>query len=96
MAKTIAESLIEEGMERGLEKGREEGLEQGLEQGLERGRHEMELVASRAILKDLLEARFGALPAQLQLRIEQTEDAASLRSAARQILTISDPAELVL
>jgi hypothetical protein len=86
MTQTIDEALIEEGMEKGLEIG------------LAQGRRETELVTSRAILRDLLEARFGAgaLPSPLLLRIEQTEDAATLRAATRQVLTIADPNELVL
>ena len=91
MVRTITDALID-----GMKSGFEIGLEKGLEEGLQRGHVEMKLVTSRAILRDLLEARIGVLPPQLLLRIEQSEDATALRTAARQILTITDLNELLL
>ena len=85
-----------DGLIDGMKTGLLIGEERGFDEGLERGRREMELVTSRAILRDLLEARFGTLPPSLLLQIEQTQDATLLRTATRQVLTIAEPNELVL
>src|SRR4029077_1121378 len=45
------------------EKGLEQGLEKGLEKGLEEGR--------RAVLRDLVEEKFGPLSPQVQERLQQ-------------------------
>ena len=49
---------IEKGIERGIEKGIERGIERGIEKGIEKGWHDGEA----ALLRRLLERRFGALP----------------------------------
>jgi hypothetical protein len=61
------------------EKGREEGLAQGLERGLEKGRQE----AAQAAVLDVLEARFGAVPAEVVQRVRNLADEAKLRQASR-------------
>lgn len=66
----------EEIFQEGLEQGMEQGLERGLEQGLERGQ-------ANALLR-VLERRFGALPADLVVRIR--------RLPGEQILPIVDVA----
>jgi predicted transposase YdaD len=50
---------LEKGRKEGRKEGREEGREVGLQQGEQKGRQEGEL----AILRRLMEKRFGALPA---------------------------------
>ena len=45
----------------------EKGLEKGLEQGLEKGREQ----ERRAVLRDLVEEKFGPLSPQVQERLQQ-------------------------
>jgi predicted transposase YdaD len=66
----------EEIFQEGLEQGLEQGMEQGLEQGLERGQ-------VNTLLR-VLERRFGALPADLVVRIR--------RLPGEQILPVVDVA----
>jgi flagellar biosynthesis/type III secretory pathway protein FliH len=66
----LFEQAIEQGLEQGLEQGREQGLEQGREQG--------ELQARQRDVLHILERRFGAVPADVVTRIEQTADTARL------------------
>jgi hypothetical protein len=57
---------------------------------------EGQLREARAILRELLEDRFGSLPEALVRRIEQTQDSARLRQAIRQVLHIKELADLDL
>ena len=58
----LCERIEERGVARGMQQGRQEGRQQGLEQGRTR--------ASRDILRAILEAKFGGLPAWATARIE--------------------------
>jgi hypothetical protein len=65
--------------------GREEGREEGLEEGIEEGR--------RDTLRELLELRFGELPADVTSRLEQA-DAELLSRWTRRVLTAATLAEV--
>ena len=58
---------------------REEGQEQGLEKGRQEGRQEGQLSAFRAAITELLEARFGPVPADMREWVSGIEDADELR-----------------
>jgi hypothetical protein len=59
---TGAQFYINKGIKQGIEKGREEGIEKGREEG--------QLMERRALLKRLLEQRFGSLSAEHAERID--------------------------
>ena len=63
--------------------GREEGLEQGLEQGRQQGL----LEALRLAIHEVLTARFGALPSEVENKVQAMADEASLRQALRRAST---------
>lgn len=65
---------IEQGIEQGISQGIEQGIGQGIEQGIELGREE----GRRLALLELIEQRFGPIPAQLlaQLQNAGAEDVA--------------------
>jgi len=76
------EQGIDLGIDRGVAKGREEGLEQGREQGLEQGREQGRRegrAQTRRMLGRILTKRFGAVPAEVQARV----DAASAEELER-------------
>jgi hypothetical protein len=83
------EQGIEKGIEQGIEKGIEQGIEKGIEQGIEKGVEQ----GQRAILRDLLEQRFGALPEHANRHIEEAH-AATLSLWARRVLTASSLADV--
>jgi len=70
--------------------GIEKGLEQGLHQGLQTGRQEGLLNGVRESLLEVLEARFGAVPAGIQEAISSQSDLSTLRRWHRQAITIAD------
>lgn len=55
------------------------GLEEGMEKGMEKGREEGEANALRAMLGELLEAKFGPVPAELSAKWAAEADPVSLR-----------------
>lgn len=61
---------IERGMEKGLKKGREEGLALGLEKGILQGN----IMATRELLVEALEIRFGEISKELKDKINSIED----------------------
>ena len=66
------EQGIQQGMEQGIQQGVEQGIQQGVEQGLRQG-----LDRQRALLRRLVEARFGARTAErvfASLRQEEDDD----------------------
>ena len=70
LAETVEEwtrQWKEEGLRQGLEEGRQKGLQQGLQQGLLQGLHEGEA----ALLRKLLERRFGAVPTWVRDKLAQ-------------------------
>lgn len=78
-----------EGHAEGHAEGRAEGIAAGLEEGREEGRHEGLrkglLEGERAILRRQLTRRFGALPAEVDMRL-RAADAASLERWSERIL----------
>jgi predicted transposase YdaD len=50
---------------KGLQQGRQEGVQEGVQQGVQQGRQEGEL----ALLRRMIEARFGALPKWVEERL---------------------------
>lgn len=82
----VQESLANEGneimqtlAEVWLERGREEGLEQGLEQGLQEGRMR---TLQDAVL-DLVTIRFGPVAEEVEMKIRDVEDNATLQQLHR-------------
>jgi hypothetical protein len=55
-----------------------------------------ELKSCRVLLRDLLEERFGPLPAAVRQRIEAAEDLEQLRAAIRQALRLQSLDQLQL
>ncbi len=72
----------------------EEGIEEGLEQGLELGREEGEIASRQQDVLDLLEERFGAVPADVEARVRGCRDAARLRTVLRQCVRIAAATDL--
>lgn len=68
--------------ERGLEKGMETGLEKGMGMGL--------ILATRAAVLELLEARFGPVPGDLAAVVAATDDLDTLRRWLRAGATAPD------
>jgi hypothetical protein len=73
--KTRVQIAREEGVEEGKEIGKEIGKEQGREIGIEEGDRR----ARRAMLTELLEARFGPVPDEVAARVAAEADADTLR-----------------
>jgi len=71
---TIAEQLEQRGLQQGLQQGRQEGLQQGLQEG------------RLAILRRLLELRFGKLDTELAARLDAA-DAQALDRFTERVLT---------
>lgn len=59
--------------------GLEEGIEKGREEGREEGRGDGQLLARRAMLGELLEAKFGPMPADLAAKWVAVTDADTLK-----------------
>ena len=58
---------IRQGLQKGMEQGLQQGMEQGLQQGLQQGRQREGL----AIVRGLLEKRFGTLPTAVEQHLTQ-------------------------
>ena len=56
---------LEQGRQQGIEQGRREGLKQGRQEGLEEGQRRGQVLS----LRKVLEARFGAIPADVAERL---------------------------
>lgn len=100
MTQTIAEAWIEEGRQKGrsegLDQGRTEGRLEGRLEGRTEGRAEGQLLASRALLRRLLEAQFGTLPEALIQRIEAVADIEKLQAAAVRVPKLTRVEDLSL
>jgi len=88
MCQTIAEAIWEGGRAKGLSEGRAKGLSEGLSKG--------ELAASRRILRQLLEDKFGAISEVVLQRIESAADLDRLTAAARHVSRLAKPDDLQL
>ena len=76
----VAEGL-QQGMQQGIQRGMQQGMQEGLQQGLQRGR------ASSLI--ELLETRFGRVPARLRKRIYGA-DAAAIDVWLKRVISAPD------
>jgi predicted transposase YdaD len=75
----------------GIQKMRESSTYQAiLEEGIEEG----EVASRQQDVLDLLEERFGAVPADVAARVRGCRDAARLRTVLRQCVRIAAPADL--
>ncbi|WP_129347131.1 hypothetical protein [Sorangium cellulosum] len=69
---TWRERFREECRKLGLDEGRKRGLDEGRKRGLNEGR--------KQVLREVYEARFGPMPANLVAILEATDDEARLKS----------------
>jgi hypothetical protein len=72
---TLAEKWMEQGFQRGVQQGIEKGLQQGIEKGMELGQE----TSTRDNMIQVLETRFGALPAEILQRLAEIHDIARLK-----------------
>ncbi len=101
MLKTTGQKLREEGriegrkegLEEGWERGRAEGRQEGRQEGRREGREEGRAEERRAMLRLLLRRRFGAIPDDLQSRIE-TAPPETLKRLFEAALEVDDPSDL--
>jgi predicted transposase/invertase (TIGR01784 family) len=85
---------LERGLKQGLEQGREQGLEQGLERGREQGLEQGREQEARALIRRLLDKKFGPLGAATLARLEAADHAALERYTDR-VLTAKSLAEVL-
>jgi predicted transposase YdaD len=78
LAMTLAESIREEGLQKGLQKGRQEGRQEGRLEGRLEG------------LLEVLEVRFGSVPAGLAETLSSVSDLDRLKTLHRAALTCPD------
>jgi hypothetical protein len=64
--------------------------EEGLQKGLEKGRLEGEMHSRRRALLDVLEARFGTLPARLVEALSTVSDVARLEKLLKSAAVCAD------
>ncbi len=83
------------GIEKGLIAGRQEGLQTGLQTGRQEGL-QSGTDALRAVLLDVLTARFGAVDESIASRIRSIDSIDALRALAHRALTVKTPGELDL
>jgi predicted transposase YdaD len=81
LAMTLADSIREEGLQKGLQKGRQEGRMEGLLEGI--------ASLHRALL-EVLEVRFGPVPAGLAETLSAVSDLEKLKALHRAALTCPD------
>ncbi|MCW5557489.1 MAG: hypothetical protein KIT22_06640, partial [Verrucomicrobiae bacterium] len=74
-----------EGRQTGLQKGRKEGLLTGRQEGLYAGL----LTGAREAVLEVLEARFGAVPPEIEEMISAQTDLPTLRRWQRQAATLA-------
>ena len=73
-----------------------EWMAEGEAKGLREGLREGQLREARALLRDLLEERFGLLAEALTQRVEAATDLTRLRAAARQVMHLHKIEDLQL
>jgi predicted transposase/invertase (TIGR01784 family) len=86
---TLAEQLIQKGKEEGLQQGMQRGMQQGIQQGLQEGK----LEKSREAIVEVLEARFGPLPASVRGRLSAIVDVVTLEGLLKKAATAPSLAE---
>ena len=77
-AMTLAEQFRQEGLQKGLQKGRQEGRQEG------------EIVSRRQALRDVLEARFGEVPAGLLEALRAVSDVQRLEKLLKYAAVCTD------
>jgi Domain of unknown function (DUF4351) len=68
--------------QKGLVRGRQEGIAEGRQEGIAEGRQE----GMRALVLDLIEKRFGSLPAEARRRVEAIDSPQELSRLAARVL----------
>ncbi|MGK7925949.1 MAG: hypothetical protein AB4290_12015 [Spirulina sp.] len=68
--KEFLQQGFQQGKEEGLQQGKEEGLQQGLQQGKAEGRGEGKLEATRRLIENIFQVRFGEMNDELAAIIE--------------------------
>ena len=63
----IAHQARSEGLQKGLQEGRQKGLQEGQQKGLQEGRRQ----ERQAMLRELIEHKFGRVDPQLETRLQQ-------------------------
>lgn len=71
----------QEGRQEGRHEGRQEGRREGRREGLEQG-----LAAQRALVKELLVARFGKVPKNVTMKLAKADEP-TLKRCAKRIIT---------
>ena len=66
---SLEKLAIKKGMEQGIEQGVQQGIQQGIQQGMQQGMQQGRVEGSLYILRQLLERRFGPLPAWAESRL---------------------------
>ncbi|MEW6381744.1 MAG: Rpn family recombination-promoting nuclease/putative transposase [bacterium] len=86
---TLAEHLIQQGLQQGLQQGVEQGLQQGVEQGLQQGVEQ----GLREAIMDVLETRFGSIPASVKEKVAGIADRHILADLHRKAITAASVTE---
>lgn len=68
------DSWFEQWKKEGLQQGREEGMQQGIKQGMQQGQQQGRSQALRQTLEKLIQLKFGSLPQDWALRIQQADN----------------------
>ena len=80
----IANPLIEQGRQEGIQQGRQEGIQQGMQQG------------KQSFLRQLLNAKFGQLPALIDQKIRAITSEQELDRLGMRVLTADSLDEMGL
>ena len=91
-AMTLAQKLRQEGRMEGRMEGRQDGIQEGLKTGELKGRQEGSLAASRQLVLEALDLRFGTISEGLRDSIEAVADSEKLRVLHRAAI-VSDSIE---
>ena len=87
---SLVEQWLEQGRRKGLEEGRRKGFEEGLERGLEQGLRRL-----ADTVCEVVQVRFGRVPADVEAYIRSRKDLDELRQLHRRALVVANPGELV-
>lgn len=79
---TVAEELIQKGVEKGMEQGIEQGIRKGIRKGLAE--------AGRLHIRKILAMRFGELPSEVELSLQQVSKAKELEQLLEWALQCPD------
>jgi predicted transposase YdaD len=79
-----------------LEEGRQEGEQLGWQRGRQEGRQEGQVAALRENVLLVYRERFGAVPAEVEAKVQAVEDVGQLRAMLVALLRVQRPEELTL